>query len=61
MAVLDRFSCSHYEMDKDLGNLYAFLSSADFSYQFFRNTIRVSNSLDPDQAQLFAKVISRQH
>ena len=38
-----------------------------FSKKYFRNTIRVSNSLDPDQAQhfaksgskLFAKVISR--
>ena len=38
--------------------LHAFLSSADFFFQinfffkyYFRNTIRVSNSLDPDQAR----------
>ena len=42
-----------------LGNFYAFLSSADlFQNQFFfktsfRNTIRVSNKLDPDQARHF--------
>ena len=32
-----------------------------FFFKSFRNTIRVSNSLDPDQAgfKLFAKVISR--
>ena len=37
-----------------LGNFYAFLSSADFfqltiSKKSFKNAIRVSNSLDPDQ------------
>ena len=34
-----------------LGNLSRFLSNADF--KLFRNTIRVSNSLDTDQARLF--------
>ena len=37
--------------------LYAFLSSADLfkkkSKNLFRNTIRVSNNLNPDQAQPF--------
>ena len=37
--------------------LHAFLTSADFFKTFsknnFRNTIRVSNSLDPDQARHF--------
>ena len=42
-----------------LGNLHASLSSADFfpkssfSKISFRNTIRVTNSLDPDQARHF--------
>ena len=41
-----------------LGNLHAFLSSADFfQNEMFqnslKNTISVSNSLDPDQAQHF--------
>ena len=60
-----------------LGNLHAFLSSAffllksTFFQNFFRNTIKVSNSVDPDQARhyvgpdqvntLFVKIISRQH
>ena len=52
--------------------LYAFLSSVDFFLiDFFKkkkkkkkknsfwNTIRVSNSLDPDGSKVFAKVISR--
>ena len=30
--------------------MHAFLSSADYK-KIFRNTIRVSNSLDPDQAR----------
>ena len=40
-----------------LGNLACFMSSADFlkfilfQKNYFRNTIRVSNSLDPDQAR----------
>ena len=40
-----------------LGNLHAFLLSADFFSKStflknsFRNTIRVSNGVDPDQAQ----------
>ena len=40
-----------------MGNFYDFLSSAKkfskstFSKNSFRNTIRVSNSLDPDQAR----------
>ena len=54
---------------------FFFLSSVDFFFKInffkksFKNTIRVSNSLDPDQARhvvrpdlgpkLFAKVISR--
>ena len=39
--------------------MHAFLSSADFFSKStflkknFRNTVRVSNSLDPDQARLF--------
>ena len=33
-------------INNDLGNFSCVLSSADY---FFRNTIRVSNSLDPDQ------------
>ena len=42
-----------------LGNFSCFLSSADFFQNqlffknSFRNTIRVSNSLDPDQARHF--------
>ena len=42
-----------------MGNFQAFLSSADFfskstfSENSFRNTIRVSNSLDPGQARHF--------
>ena len=42
-----------------LGIFHAFLSSADcflkptFSKNSFKNTIRVSNSLDPDQARHF--------
>ena len=42
-----------------LGNFSCFLSSADsfskltFSKNYFRNIIRVSNSLDPDQARRF--------
>ena len=32
-----------------------FLSSADFSKSFFWNTIRVSNSLDPDQARHYVR------
>ena len=42
-----------------LSNFHAFLTSADFfsksifSKNSFRNIIRVSNSLDPDQAQLY--------
>ena len=41
------------------GNFADFLSSVDvilkltFSKKSFRNTIRVSNSLDPDQARCF--------
>ena len=43
-----------------LGNFSYFLSSADFSKSHFSkdslwNTIRVSNSLDPDQARHFVK------
>ena len=41
-----------------MGILHAFLSSADFFKInflkiYFRNTTRVSNSLDPDQARIF--------
>ena len=32
-------------------HLHAFLSFADFFGNYFRNTIRVSNCLDPDQAR----------
>ena len=44
-----------------LGTLHAFLSSVDFSKltfskKSFRNTIRVSNSLDPDQARHFVEL-----
>ena len=46
-----------------------FFSKLTFPKNSFRNTIRVSNSLDPDQAQqnvgpdldLLIKVISRRH
>ena len=44
-----------------LGSFHAFLSSADFfskstfSKNYFKNNIRVSNSLDPDQAQHFVR------
>ena len=46
-----------------LGNIVCFLSSADFYFQklnfskkhLFRNTIKLSNSLDPDQAQHFVE------
>ena len=52
-----------------LGNFSYFLSSADFFFKLiflknsFRNAVRMSNNLDPDQARqfgskLFAKVIS---
>ena len=40
-----------------------YFSKLTFSKNYFRNIVRVSNSLDPDQAwsgsKLFAKVISR--
>ena len=41
-----------------LGNFSSFLSPADifqniFSNRYFKNTFRVSNSLDPDQARHF--------
>ena len=42
-----------------MGNFACFLLSADFSqnlfFNSFRITIRVSNSLDPDQAQHFVE------
>ena len=44
-------------MSSKLGNFHDYLSSADFFSKFtylknsFRNTIKVSNGLDPDQAQ----------
>ena len=44
-----------------LGSFHAFLLSADFfskstfSKNYFKNNIRVSNSLDPDQAQHFVR------
>ena len=46
-------------MDLILGNFACFLSSADFVFKInffensFRNTTRVSNSLDPDEARRF--------
>ena len=45
--------------------LHAFLMSAEFVFKInflkdsFRNSIRVQNSLDPDQAQHFAEDTSR--
>ena len=57
------FSKNGYQMMDTLtfcmmGNFHAFLSSADFfkitfSKTSFKNTIRVSNGLDPDQDRRF--------
>ena len=74
---LSKYPFRSFQYTKDelciLGNYECFLSSADFFQNqlflknSFRNIIRVSNSLDPDQARqnvwpdLFAKVISRRH
>ena len=58
MAVLDRFYCSNCLTLCPLGILDVFLSSADFfsksifSKISFRNTIRVSSSLGPDDLGL---------
>ena len=53
-----RISASHYSADCILGNFSKILLSPDFFkikvfINSFRNSIRVSNSLDPDQAKHF--------
>ena len=49
-----------------LGSFHAYLSSADFSKatfskNYFRNTIRASNSLNPDQCTKCLQRLSADH
>ena len=62
--TVHRFLFLNFDFNSLLLCIIYFLSSADFFKSNFtkgyvRNTIRVSNNLDPEQ--LFVKVISRRH
>ena len=61
LCMLCNFACF-----LSFADFFFFFSKSSFSKNSFRNTIRVTNSLDPDQARqngskLFAKVICRRH